>query len=418
MVDMSTESTLTIIGAVNFVFLTLLVIIRFKDGRAGRRLNDINNSQNKAIDAGHLLQMKIKESLSELEHKIDLLKKSMDKALAELEKDMKSVGETSVTLAKGQEMHGATLANIEEKIVATVDSMVKSSDENTAYFEALKTGYSAGSKEMLPKHGVIEKDDTSSVVAGIVSREPMVNFTGYNNFRRLLSKQDRWALYSKWFKKLDLEQQESFCSYMAHRACAIELQFNGRLATGIMDIVIRSACAVSLAARRPNMKVLEIGTLFGTGLGIIGDLARQFNPNVSLTALDPLSGYYGDGTVDIVTGVPVTKENFWKNIEKLDLVDNTRLIEKFSTDPEALEILGDEKFDLVIIDGDHLYDGVKNDFEKFSPLLADGGMIIMDDYGTKTWPDVKMYTDEMLEERQDTWQLLDYQSRTAVVVKK
>ena len=35
--------------------------------------------------------------------------------------------------------------------------------------------------------------------------------------------------------------------------------------------------------------------------------------------------------------------------------------------------------DFLFIDGDHSYDGVKKDFEMYSPLLAPGGMIAFHD---------------------------------------
>ena len=35
--------------------------------------------------------------------------------------------------------------------------------------------------------------------------------------------------------------------------------------------------------------------------------------------------------------------------------------------------------DLLFIDGDHRYDGVKSDYENYTPLLADGGMVVLDD---------------------------------------
>ncbi len=39
---------------------------------------------------------------------------------------------------------------------------------------------------------------------------------------------------------------------------------------------------------------------------------------------------------------------------------------------------------LLMIDADHSYEGVKKDFEFWSPLVADGGLIVFDD--VPTWP--------------------------------
>jgi predicted O-methyltransferase YrrM len=38
-----------------------------------------------------------------------------------------------------------------------------------------------------------------------------------------------------------------------------------------------------------------------------------------------------------------------------------------------------EEFDIIFIDGDHSYEGTKNDFNKYSPLLKKGGYLMFDD---------------------------------------
>ncbi len=51
------------------------------------------------------------------------------------------------------------------------------------------------------------------------------------------------------------------------------------------------------------------------------------------------------------------------------------------------ERLGDQKIDLLFIDGDHEYDGVKKDFELYAPLVREGGIIgfhdIVEDHKTR-----------------------------------
>lgn len=42
-------------------------------------------------------------------------------------------------------------------------------------------------------------------------------------------------------------------------------------------------------------------------------------------------------------------------------------------------ILKGRKIDLLFIDGDHLYGGVKKDFEMYSPLVDNNGIIIFHD---------------------------------------
>jgi len=59
------------------------------------------------------------------------------------------------------------------------------------------------------------------------------------------------------------------------------------------------------------------------------------------------------------------------------------LLRRDSHKPETLtairEILGVCKLDFLFIDGDHSYDGVRSDFEMYSPLVRAGGLIAFHD---------------------------------------
>ena len=48
------------------------------------------------------------------------------------------------------------------------------------------------------------------------------------------------------------------------------------------------------------------------------------------------------------------------------------------------DLLAGKKVDLLFIDGDHSYEGVKKDFEMYSPMVADGGMIAFHDIAVHT----------------------------------
>jgi hypothetical protein len=53
--------------------------------------------------------------------------------------------------------------------------------------------------------------------------------------------------------------------------------------------------------------------------------------------------------------------------------------------------------DALYIDGDHSYDAVKSDFIRFTPFLKEGGVVMMDDYGTrKKGIEVKEFVDTEL----------------------
>jgi predicted O-methyltransferase YrrM len=59
------------------------------------------------------------------------------------------------------------------------------------------------------------------------------------------------------------------------------------------------------------------------------------------------------------------------------------LLRKDSHKPQTLasinEILQGYKLDFLFIDGDHSYEGVKKDFEMYSPLVRSGGLIAFHD---------------------------------------
>lgn len=60
------------------------------------------------------------------------------------------------------------------------------------------------------------------------------------------------------------------------------------------------------------------------------------------------------------------------------------------TKNELDHLLGDDDLDFLFIDGDHSYDGVKTDFEKYRALMADDGIIALHDIGSD-WLDVSDY---------------------------
>ena len=52
-----------------------------------------------------------------------------------------------------------------------------------------------------------------------------------------------------------------------------------------------------------------------------------------------------------------------------------------------------EPIDLLFIDGDHSYEGVKQDFTNYTKYVKSGGFILIDDYHKKYWPGIKKFVD-------------------------
>lgn len=219
------------------------------------------------------------------------------------------------------------------------------------------------------------------------------NSTWYQHFNRQLRQDHVEVLQNEWRKRLSLPTSPHILGYMATRICLLEKQMDGRLATTVEDMLLRILVAQSIKSKSIN--VLEIGTLFGTGAAAIYDaIVPQFE-DLHLTLLDPLEGYYNGAQADILTGKTVNQQTLERNFARVGIPKSDySLIKQLSTDLEAIESAGKNEYDLLIIDGDHSYAGVKTDFENYAQFVKLGGYIIFDDYNSPDWPEVKQYVDE------------------------
>lgn len=231
----------------------------------------------------------------------------------------------------------------------------------------------------------------------VPQRSHVFNAGYYQPFRRHLRNSDLDRLTDHWTVQLGCRLTRAEIGYLAHRVGVVEQDCRGRLAKSVESSVLmmmagRAALQNAAAGGRP-LRVLEIGTLFGVGLGLIYEACRDRHVDIELHVIDPLDGYYASGVPDMITGVPVTRAAWEENLLRMGVpADSWHLYETLSS--EALPRLRDEKFDLIVIDGDHTYDAVKLDGESCIDLLEVGGYLLFDDYGNQHWPDVQRYVDE------------------------
>lgn len=189
-----------------------------------------------------------------------------------------------------------------------------------------------------------------------------------------------------------MKTTEQSLGYLGHRACAIENLLRGRFATSIEDMTLRTIVALSL--KKPEVRILEVGTLFGVGIAVMFDAMVPNFESIHMTLLDPLDGYYEGGQRDILTGQPINERVLRENFAKVGIEEeNFTLIKKMSTDAEAVREASTGRYDVLVIDGDHSFSGVKSDFDNYSPFLNLGGYVIFDDYGAMDWPDVARFVD-------------------------
>ena len=241
-------------------------------------------------------------------------------------------------------------------------------------------------------------DSTLHVYNQFVQKSNTLNAALFQVFPRQLSTQDVDRLLEFWVPALDLKLDRKALGYLAHRICLAEDTCSGRLATTVQDALLRVLFALSVPGAA--LSLIEIGTLFGINLAILYEACRGRFSNVHLTAIDPLGGYYNKGMADMITQVPVNRTVFEHNMRRMDVpAEALTLIPEFSTDKAALEAASERKYHLLIIDGDHSYQGVKFDFDHYSPFVESGGYIIFDDYNSTDWPDVGAFVDQEIRSR-------------------
>ncbi len=124
-----------------------------------------------------------------------------------------------------------------------------------------------------------------------------------------------------------------------------------------------------LASRYPSCAYLEIGMWRGESLVNVAAVTRDCTA-LTLSEEEMLS-------------MGMSKEYtslhgfFTKDLDFIDI----RYVNSFHFDFQSLN----KKFDLIFIDGDHTYEGVKNDTAKVFPLLKDEhSVIVWHDYGFST----------------------------------
>ncbi len=153
--------------------------------------------------------------------------------------------------------------------------------------------------------------------------------------------------------------------------------------------------------------ILEIGTLDGGTIFLFSRIARKDAllisidlPKGKIGAPDSKLRVYSDWRIHII-----------KRFSQLN--QRLELIRANSHDTRTLylikQILDGKKLDFMFIDADHSFNGVKKDFEMYSPLVKKGGIIALHDivptpYGdtvNKFWENIKNKFDfeEIIEDR-------------------
>ena len=129
--------------------------------------------------------------------------------------------------------------------------------------------------------------------------------------------------------------------------------------------------AAFLQTRPKPRTVVEIGTARGGTLWFWCQLATE---DALIVSVDLPGGDFGGG---------YTLKDVPRLLGHAEGQQDIQLLAGNSHSQNMLEavtkLVGDRGVDLLFIDGDHTYEGVKQDWEMYSPLLNDDGIVVFHD---------------------------------------
>lgn len=121
---------------------------------------------------------------------------------------------------------------------------------------------------------------------------------------------------------------------------------------------------------------LEIGVYRGQTLSLVSLLSSAFNVPCAVNGISPFSSA-GDSVSRYDESIDYLADTL-KNFDRFGL-QHPRLLNAYSTDPEARSFIASIEWDAVYIDGNHEYEVVRQDWENCSAHVRIGGFIVLDD---------------------------------------
>jgi hypothetical protein len=130
-------------------------------------------------------------------------------------------------------------------------------------------------------------------------------------------------------------------------------------------------------------RFMEIGSMYGWSLQHFIHYSEEGSTAVVIDL--PVRNFVGPGDWRVAT-----QESNYKNVWpkwakskncKLYLIPDSSM--KATTLKKSTEILNGNLLDFLFIDGDHRYEAIKSDYNMYSPLVRQGGIIGFHDIGEK-----------------------------------
>ena len=172
------------------------------------------------------------------------------------------------------------------------------------------------------------------------------------------------------FDLIRLGRRLRHCARPSAPAEIVSLAFALRIGTASLSpIQVRAELEAFLArvCELEPRRVLEIGTAYG---GTLFALAAAAHPDAHIASLDLPSPM----------GYPPERELLYRAFaragQRLDLV---RADSHLPATRDRIVALMGGSLDLLFIDGDHTYEGVRRDWELYGPLVRAGGLVAFHD---------------------------------------
>ena len=147
-----------------------------------------------------------------------------------------------------------------------------------------------------------------------------------------------------------------------------------------------------------KINILEIGSYEGASACYLSDNLLNHTES-RMICVDPFC------VEDKTTPVhETTKSLFLENISKCKNYNKMEFKEMFSK--QFFEENRIRDFDLIYIDGSHLDDDIRLDFEGSLEIIKEGGIIWMDDYGGGHGGCIKRCIDKLYEENRDKVEMI------------
>ncbi len=125
----------------------------------------------------------------------------------------------------------------------------------------------------------------------------------------------------------------------------------------------RNMLFAMILSMRPKV-VLEIGSHIGSAAVVMGS-ALKANAFGTLYSLEPQDHYF---------------KLLCEFIQKAGVANNVKPLKMMSTDPALSKVIG-EKADMIFLDADHSYSNALKDIAMSDALIAENGLILLDDVG-------------------------------------